>query len=187
MAHRFLISQDSPALYITIVTKDRLPVFRTDQMKEVICRAIDEARKSAGFLLFAYVIMWDHMHLLTSRPSTTSNVLRVLKGITARRLIDYLKEKSYFSSLAKLQHQERDRNYKYSLWQTEKNVLPVFSEGMFMEKVNYTHQNPVRAGLCERAEYYQWSSARIWKRRPLENEPLLMDNDLIYWSRSTKH
>jgi REP element-mobilizing transposase RayT len=156
-------------------------------MKEILGRAIDEARKSAGFLLFAYVIMWDHMHLLTSRPSTTSNVLRVLKGITARRLIDYLKETNHFSSLAKLQHQQRDRNYKYSLWQTEKNVLPIFSEGMFMEKVNYIHQNPVRAGLCERAEEYQWSSARIWKGRPLENEPLLMDNDLIHWRRSSKH
>ena len=89
MAHRFLISQDSPVLYITTVTKDRLPVFRTDQMKDVLCRAIDEARKSAGFLLFAYVIMIDHMHLLTSRPSTTSEVLRVLKGLTARRVIDY--------------------------------------------------------------------------------------------------
>ena len=106
MAHRFLISQDSPALYITIVTKDRLPVFRTDQMKEILIRAIDEARKSAGFLLFAYVIMLDHMHLLTSRPSTTSNVLRVLKGITARRLIDYLKGNGHSTSLAKLQHQE---------------------------------------------------------------------------------
>jgi REP element-mobilizing transposase RayT len=74
-------------------------------MKEILCRAIDEARKSAGFLLFAYVIMWDHMHLLTSRPSTTSNVLRVLKGITARRMIDYLKENGHSSSLAKLQHQ----------------------------------------------------------------------------------
>ena len=63
MAHRFLISQDSPVLYITIVTKNRLPVFQTDRMKEVLCRAIDEARKSAGFLLFAYVIMLDHLHL----------------------------------------------------------------------------------------------------------------------------
>ena len=184
MAHRFLISHDTPALYITIVTKDRLPVFRTDQMKEILCRAIDEARKSAGFLLFAYVIMWDHMHLLTNRPSTTSNVLRLLKGITARRLIDYLKENDHFSSLAKLQHQERDRNYRYSLWQTEKNVLPIFSEGMFMEKVNYIHRNPVRAGLSDHPEEYQWSSARIWQRRPEENEPLLLDNDLIHWRRS---
>ena len=183
MAHRYLISQDSPVLYITTVTKNRLPVFRTDQMKEVLCRAIDEARKSAGFLLFAYVIMIDHMHLLTSRPSTTSDVLRVLKGLTARRIIDYLKANSYFDSLAKLQHQKQDRNYRYSVWQTEKNVLPIVSEGMFMEKLNYIHQNPVRAGLVENARDYRWSSARIWQGRPLENEPLLIDKDLIYWRR----
>ena len=184
MAHRFLISQDSPALYITIVTKNRLPVFRTKHLTQILCNAIDEARRSAGFLLFAYVIMLDHMHLLTSRPSTTSNVLRVLKGLTARRLIDYLDENRHFSSLAKLEHSERDRKYRYSLWQTEKNVLPIFSERMFMEKVNYIHRNPVRAGLSETVEEYRWSSGRIWQGRPLEEEPLRMDNDLIYWRRS---
>ncbi len=186
MAHRFLVSQDSPVLYITLVAKDRLPVFRTDQMKETLCRAIDEARKSAGFLLFAYVIMIDHMHLLTSRPSTTSDVLRVLKGLTARRVIDYLKVNNYFSSLAKLEHQERERNYRHSLWQTEKNVLPIFSEGMFMEKLNYIHQNPVRAGLVARATDYRWSSARIWQGCLLENEPLFVDKDVLYWRRASR-
>jgi REP element-mobilizing transposase RayT len=184
MAHRFLISHDSPVLYITLVTRDRLPVFRTDRMKEVLCRAIDEARNTAGLLLFAYVIMLDHLHLLTSRPSTTSDVLRVMKGLTARRMIDYLKANNYLSSLAKLQHQKRDRNYTYSLWQTEKNVFPIFSEKMFMEKLNYIHQNPVRAGLVERATDYRWSSARIWQSCQPQNEPLLVDKDVIYWRRS---
>src|SRR5262245_57749434 len=123
MPHRFQISHDSQALFLTVVTKNRLPVFRTDEMKEVVCKALDEARKSAGFLLFAYVIMVDHLHLLTSRPTTTSDVLRVVKSLTARRVIDYLKERQFFRSLAKLKHQERERGYKHSLWQTEKNVL----------------------------------------------------------------
>ena len=184
MAHRFLISQDSPALYITIVTKNRLPVFQTDKMRELLCRALNEARKSAGFLLFAYVIMLDHLHLLTSRPTTTSDLLRVIKGVSARRIIDYLKLNNYESSLAKLRHQERERGYRYSLWQTEKNVLPVFSEGMLLEKVSYIHCNPVRAGLVDHAGDYRWSSARVWERRPLEDEPLLMDHDLIQWRRS---
>jgi REP element-mobilizing transposase RayT len=184
MAHRYLISQDSPALYITVVTKDRLPVFRKDYLKEVLCQAIDEARKR--FLLFAYVIMLDHLHLLTSKPTEVSEVLRVLKGITARRVIDYLSENNHARSLAKLQHRERDRNYKYSLWQTEKNVLPIFSEEMFMEKLNYIHQNPVRANLVKRAIDYRWSSARIWQGCPSEDEPLQMDKDLIYWRARPK-
>jgi len=128
--------------------------------------------------------MIDHLHLLTSRPSTTSDVLRVLKSLTARRVIDDLKESGFASSLAKLQHQQRPRHYKYSLSQVEKNVLPVFSGRMFMQKVNYIHQNPVRAGLVEQARDYRWSSFRMWHGCQLDCEPLLVDNDLIQWRRS---
>jgi REP element-mobilizing transposase RayT len=88
MSPKFQISRDSQALYITIVTKDRLPVFQTDAIRLVTCQALDEARKSGGFLLFAYVIMPDHLHLLTDCPKTSADVLRCVKGITARRVID---------------------------------------------------------------------------------------------------
>ena len=80
--------------------------------------------------------------------------------------------------------QVRDRNYEYSLWQTEKNVFPIISERTFMQKLNYIHNNPVRASLVEKATDYRWSSARIWAGRPLENEPLLVDKDVIHWRRS---
>ena len=57
-----IISKDNPAFYITAVAKDRLPVFRTDAIKLITCNALDEARKSAGFAIYAYVIMPDHLH-----------------------------------------------------------------------------------------------------------------------------
>jgi hypothetical protein len=38
--------------------------------------------------------------------------------------------------------------------------------------------------LVEQATDYRWSSARIWQMRPLENEPLLVDRELIQWRRS---
>ena len=148
---KFQISRDSQALYITLVAKDRLPVFQSDAIKLVTCNALDEARKSGSFLLFAYVIMPDHLHLMTDQPNTSADVLRCIKGITGRRVIDYLKEKNFQSSLAKLQHAEWKRKHSYSLWQKEKNVLSVFSEAVFMQKVNYIHLNPVRAGMVERA------------------------------------
>lgn len=181
MIEKFQISRDSQALYITIVTKDRLPVFQTDALKIVACRAIDEARNSGGFLLFAYVIMLDHMHLLTNCPDTSAEVLRYLKGITGRRVIDYLKEKNYENSLAKLRHKNWKRKHSYSLWQQDKNVFSVYSEAMFMQKVNYIHLNPVKAGLVESAIDYRWSSARIWHGREAEDEPLRMDVDRIRW------
>ena len=169
---------------MTLVSKDRLPVFQKDVVKNLVCKAIDEARNSGGFLLFAYVIMLDHLHLLTSCPNESADVLRYIKGITGRRVIDYLKEKNFHSSLAKLRHEEWKRKHSYSLWQKEKNVLSIFSEAMFMQKVNYIHNNPVRAGLVEKATDYRWSSARIWRGCAAEDEPLRVDLDRIRWRRS---
>ena len=177
----FQISRDTPALFITVVAKNRLPVFRLDNLKKVVCEALNEARKSGGFLIFAYVIMLEHLHLLTNQPKTSAEVLRYLKGITARRTIDYLRQNNFHSSLAKSQHESWKRDHKYSLWQQEKNVFSVYSEAMFMEKVNYIHLNPVRAGLVEQEIDYPWSSARIWQRKETEDEPLKMDVDRIRW------
>lgn len=184
MPHQFQISRDSQALYITLVTKDRLPVFRTDQIKTVVCEALDAARNSGGFLIFAYVIMLDHLHLITDEPKSSADVLRYVKGITARRVIDYLKENNFKSSLMKLKHQVWKRKHEFSLWQQEKNVFSIFSESMLMQKVNYVHLNPVRAGLVERAIDYRYSSARIWLGCPLEDEPLRVDFDRIAWRRA---
>ncbi len=74
------------------------------QYKKVICKALDEARSSGGFLIFAYAIMLEHLHLLPNQPGTAADVLRYLKGITARRTIDYLRKNNFESSLAKLRH-----------------------------------------------------------------------------------
>ena len=76
----YKISIDTPALFITAVGKDRLPVFQTDKIKQITCEAIDEARTSCGFLLFAYVLMPDHVHLLTDAPVKPSKVLQYIKG-----------------------------------------------------------------------------------------------------------
>jgi REP element-mobilizing transposase RayT len=56
-----IISRDAPCYYLTTVTKNRLPVFRTDRICEIVCQALDEARRSGGFALYAYVIMPDHL------------------------------------------------------------------------------------------------------------------------------
>ncbi len=177
------ISRDNPCLSITSVAHDRLPVFRTDALKDIVCAALDEARHSGGFSIFAYVIMPDHLHLITHGPLKPSETLRFLNGISGHRIISHLKENNYTGSLAKLQDTRKARGHTYSLWDGHSHVLPIFSEALLMQRVNYLHQNPVRAGLAARGEDYTWSSLRCWMRRPREDEPLRMDLDKIVWRR----
>ena len=79
------ISKDNPFYYLTSVTNKRLPVFQTEKLKRITVKAFDEARKSAEILIFAYVIMPDHYHLITDSSRKISEVSRYINGITARR------------------------------------------------------------------------------------------------------
>jgi len=180
----FRISKDSPAYYLTSVAHDRLPVFKTAMLKTIACNALNEARTSASLLIFAYVVMPDHLHALIGSQRKPSEVSRYVNGISGHRVINYLKEKGFYSSLQKLQRESGNRQHKYSLWDHHPNLKLITTENGLIEKANYIHQNPVRAGLVERAEDYRWSSIRCWQRRPLEDEPLLVDIDQIYWHSS---
>jgi len=180
----FRISKDSPVYYLTSVTNGRLSVFRTSRLKELLCEALDEARTSARFLIFAYVIMPDHLHALVGSPRKPSEVARYINGISSRRLINYLKEAGYESSLQKLRHATGSRSHRYSLWDHHPNIKLVTTENGLMEKANYIHLNPVRAGLVDDAVDYRWSSIRSWRRCPLEDEPLKVDIDQLAWHRS---
>ncbi len=177
----FRISNDTPAHYLTSVTRNRLPVFRQPVLTELVCKALDEARRSAGFLLFAYVVMPDHLHAILGSELKPSKVAQYVNGIIARRVINYLKDHGYKDSLAKLAHEDRGRGYRFSLWDHHSNMKRLTQEDVFMQKVNYLHQNPVRTGLINQAKDYRWSSARFWARKPLEDEPLEIDIDKIHW------
>jgi REP element-mobilizing transposase RayT len=88
----FHISRDNPSYYLTSVAHNRLPIFQTDKIKQIVCNAFDEARRSGKIMIFAYVIMADHTHLLTDNNREIADVLRFLNGISAKRIIDYLRE-----------------------------------------------------------------------------------------------
>jgi hypothetical protein len=94
-----------------------------------------------------------------------------------------LKESGFMTSLEKLRGGRKGHGHQYSLVDHHSNGLPVFSEGFFMQKVNYIHLNPVKAGLVARPEDYRWSTARQWWGQVVEDEPLRMDLEGIDWRR----
>ena len=109
-----------------------------------------------------------------------SDALRLLNGVAARRIIQYLKENGFERSLFKLRGETRERNHKHSVWQHHPDSLDIFGEDTFRQKVEYIHQNPVRAGLVDDPLEYRFSSARLWAGCEAD-EPLLTDHLEIDW------
>jgi len=71
-------------------------------LKSVACDALNEARTSGKFLILAYVIMLDHLHVITDGDKKAAVVLRFINGLVSRRIIDFLKREGHRSSLKKL-------------------------------------------------------------------------------------
>jgi REP element-mobilizing transposase RayT len=131
--------------------------------------------------LYVYVIMLDHLHLITDSILAPSRTLQFINGISSHRIICYLKERNYEDSLKKLRHEIGPRRHSHSLWNHHPDARLLLTEKMLMQRVNYTHQNTVRAGLVSQPEEYRWSSIRCWTGKMLDDEPLRMDLDRIKW------
>lgn len=56
--------------------------------------------------------------------------------------------------------QQIDLNRR-TLWQRSFRSYHLTSDSLFLQKIAYTHKDPVRRGLCLSAEDYPWSSARM--------------------------
>ncbi len=52
------------------------------------------------------------------------------------------------------------RNSEYQFWRQDNQPMELYSAAFVFQKMNYIHQNPVEAGIVEKAEEYLYSSAR---------------------------
>jgi putative transposase len=82
--------------------------------------------------------MPEHVHLLLSEPEsdTMADAIKSLKQGVSRRLI------------GEAEHFWQKRHYDFN----------VRNRPQFVEKLRYIHRNPVKRGLCERPEDWEWSS-----------------------------
>ena len=53
---------------------------------------------------------------------------------------------------------------KHHFWKINSLGVELFTESVFIQKLNYIHQKPVQAGLCLYAEEYKFSSAMFYTK-----------------------
>ncbi len=63
----------------------------------------------------------------------------------------------------------------HQVWQESFKGMPLWSEWMIWQKINYIHANPLKAGLVTSAKDYRWSSFRAFYSNT--GEPLAVDHE----------
>ena len=169
--------------YLTFVTFQRVPVFRSSTICQFFVDAIRETREKHPFKLIAYVIMPDHVHLIINPLKCYIEVIgKELKGRSAHKTIKWLKESGHITSLNKLKRRiPGKRNHSFSMWQEKVKSVDLKSEKFIHQKVDYVHMNPVRAGLCGHPADWKWSSYHAYLPHEPAEVPIEMDKQ-PYWT-----
>jgi putative transposase len=142
--------------FVTFCCYHRRRLFTTDASCRLFESALERVRRNYELRVYGFVVMPEHVHLLLSEPQcgTLADALKSLKQGVARRLIrnSPLKPKAGLNGplLDLVEHFWQKRYYDFNIRNYEQ----------FVEKLRYTHRNPVTAGLCERPEDWEWSSFR---------------------------
>jgi len=135
--------------------------FYEAEIFELFINHLEYVRKKYQFKLFGYVIMTNHVHLVLHPKSDTKLglLIRELKSKMARE---------YFSEYCK-----NIPDGKHIFWQKRCYDHNCRTLETVLEKINYCHNNPVRAGLVGDPGDWKWSSYG-WYQGDID-VPIIMD------------
>lgn len=165
-----------------MVTFKRVPIFKSEKICQFFIDAMIETKQNHPFKLVGYVIMPDHVHLILNPIGCDISLVgKLLKGKSARKIIDWLKEENYQTSLNKLSlSKTQKRNHTFSVWQKKITSIDLESPKFIRQKLNYVHSNPIRAKLCEHPAKWKWSSYHAYLPHKPSEIPIEIDIQ-AYW------
>ncbi len=115
----------------------------------------------------AYVVMTNHLHMIvrSEKVKELSGIIRDFKRFTAKKIYEELKKdngesrRNWMLWIMESQGKKSSSNKNFKVWRHENHPVALVTNSMVDERINYIHQNPVRAGICYTAEDYKYSSA----------------------------
>ena len=156
--------------FITCTVVEWVGLFTRPLYKDLIIDSLRYCQRHKGLELFAYCLMTNHLHLIAraAEGSSLSDIMRDFKKFTAKQVFHTLhvnQQESRRKWLEWILHSQgafNPRNTHIQLWQQPSHNVELLTELVARQKLEYIHQNPVRAGICYRAEDYVYSSASFY-------------------------
>ena len=144
-----------------------LPIFSHPPLVDVIFDSWRFLQRERGVQIFGYVILENHVHWIAAADDLSEQVGR-FKSYTARRIIDEMGRRGFATLLEELRFFKL--RYKtdqaYQLWQEGSHPQQIQNMEMMVQKVEYSHNNPVRRGYVDEPVHWRYSSARNYAGLP---------------------
>ncbi len=166
MGFKFKIYDQSKVYFLTTTVVGWMDVFNQKTHRDIIIDSLKYCQKEKGLIIYAYVIMKNHIHLVAQASNNNlSDIIRDFKKFTSRTitlsLISSSEEEHKWMINQFLEFGAQCRNNeKFQFWKQDNHPIELYSNKFIKQKIKYIHNNPVKAGIVENPEDYLYSSAR---------------------------
>jgi putative transposase len=132
-----------------------------DLYKDIIIDSLKYLVEKERVMVHAFAIMNNHLHLLwhIRHPHAKDDVQRDFQKFTSQIILKDLRN-NHVQLLQEFYVGAKDR--KHQVWERNPLSIGIWSEEVLRQKLEYIHNNPVKAGLCAFPEDYLYSTARLY-------------------------
>jgi len=165
----YIITDQNACYFLTFTIVDWIDVFIRPAYKQVIVDALNFCIEQKGLVVYGWCLMTNHLHLVAEAKEgyRLSYIIRDLKKFTARTILKMIEEepesrRDWMLYRFEFAGKFMKRIKYYHFWQDGSHAiyLDPHRPKMLLQKLRYTHENPVRAGIVINAEDYLHSSAK---------------------------
>ncbi len=135
-------------VFITSVTKDRIPYLRAENDVSLFFETLRRVQRIHPFRLLAYVVLPDHFHWLMRADNASGNFSVILHSIKRNFTFNY-----------KAAHGISD---SFSLWQARFWDHLIRDERDLERHFDYIHWNPVKHGYVQYPDEWPHSTYKHW-------------------------
>lgn len=167
MSRNYQIQDEDKLHFLTLTVVQWLDVFTRPFYKDIITESLKFCQEKKGLELFAWCIMTNHLHIIARAKEgyKLSDIIRDFKKFTSKQIVQEMNKDSTESRrewmlwVFKRMGHKNGNNQKHQFWQQNNNPIALTSNKMMEERLEYIHQNPVKAGFVWEAKDYPYSSA----------------------------
>jgi len=142
------------AHFITFSCYKRRNLLTLDKPRQKLLGTLTASLKRHQGQCVGFVIMPNHVHAIVWFPvaNQLSRFMQVWKRDSSASIKNWYRA----ANIAFFEKIPTDD----PIWQSKYYSFEIYAESKLEEKLNYMHENPVRAGLVSRVVDWRWSSAR---------------------------
>ena len=167
VSRKYKIRDQDQLYFVTFTVIRWLDVFTRREYRDIFMDSLRYCQQYKGLDLYAYCIMTNHVHMIIGRRGTgdLQGIIRDIKKYTSVKIIEAVKDNPQESRKDLLMWMfERTGRYNpnnkiYQFWEQHSHPIELNTNIMLEQRLEYIHNNPVKAGIVLSPEDYLYSSA----------------------------